>query len=40
MIPLAFDRRPSSDVPIVPLARTTNDRLSVVLAPGATVLPR
>ena len=38
MMPLAFDRRPSSDVPIVLFALTTND--SVTLASGASDRPK
>src|SRR5215213_6524978 len=40
MMPLAFDRRPSSDVPMTPVARTENRRVSTALAPGATSRPR
>src|SRR5262245_44538865 len=40
MIPLALDSRPSSDVPIVPLALTTNDRVSTARVSGAIERPK
>jgi hypothetical protein len=40
MIPLAFDRRPSRDVPIVLLALTTNDSVSLAVASGASDRPK
>ena len=40
MIPLAFDRRPSSDVPIVLVALTTNESVSFAVASGASDRPK
>ena len=40
MIPFAFDRRPSSDVPIVLVALTTNESVSLAVASGASDRPK
>ena len=39
MIPLAFDSRPSSEVPMAPVAMTLNASLTTALPPSGTFFP-